>query len=147
MKNYCPSNLKGGQLTEFLAATFFPVLNGLNPNFNSRIQNSANQYKKEAAAGAVTLLYQEASTGTFGHISMVVHSDKDLVLPADLDSEYYVSFSADSNSIGSIITGTMAKHDQFGTSLKDVTQVVTVHNANASAMLSKWKEIKESCCQ
>ena len=120
------------------------VMEKYNPNFQAA-NVAVNDCEVTTNTGAVTVLLTEPEVhGTFGHISMVLHDDNELLLPEDLDNEHYVSFSNQRDAIGVMITGTKADHVQFGHDLKNVTKTVTLYNANVAAMLKKWKAIKQN---
>ena len=111
-----------------------------NPNYGI---DNLFQCEATQSTGAVTVLLT-ARDQSFGHLALVVHEDQNLFLPADLDTEHFVSFWPEANVTGAIITGTKAKYDGFGNKLKHVTQVTTLHNADTDAMIKKWQSIKDN---
>jgi len=144
MRKYCPSDLDGGELTEWVVATFFPVMEAYNPHFQKAHQ-SVEGCKPKTNTGAVTVLLAEPQDdGTFGHFSMVVHEDDTLALPEDLDDKDYMSFSNHRDAVGVMITGTKAEHVKFGHDLKVVTKTLTLYNADTVAMKAKWEDLKNS---
>lgn len=145
MKSYCPQDLDGGELTEWMVATFFPVMEKYNPNFKAFDENSFDKFTPKQSAGALTvLLTKPDKTGTLGHIAMVIHKDHSLDLPEDHDTEHYVSFSNVGNTIGAMVTGTKAVHMGFGVELAAVTHSVTLYNADFDAMAKRWENIKQN---
>jgi len=145
MKSYCPQDLDGGELTEWMVATFFPVMEKYNPNFKAFDEKSFKKFTPKKSAGALTvLLTKPDKTGTLGHIAMVIHKDHSLDLPEDHDTEHYVSFSNVGNTIGAMVTGTKAVHMGFGVELAAVTHTITLYNADFDAMEKRWKGIKDS---
>lgn len=145
MSKYCPSDLDGGQLSEWVVTTFFPVMEQYNPNFQQFSEN-IDGCAKTSKTGAVTVLFSRPQrTGAFGHIAMVIHNDTaKLSLPSDLDTEYYVSFNNYGKTMGAVITGTKADHVKFGKDLAGVTDIVTLHNADVDKIKVKWQAIKDS---
>jgi len=145
MKSYCPQDLDGGELTEWMVATFFPVMEKYNPNFKAFDEKSFDKFTPKQSAGAATvLLTKPDKTGTLGHIAMVIHKDHSLDLPEDHDTEHYVSFSNVGNTIGAMVTGTKAVHMGFGVELAAVTHSVTLYNADFDAMAKRWENIKQN---
>merc|ERR1719159_60573 len=112
-----------------------------NENFK-KVQVAADNCSPDTAnTGAATILVNK-KTGTFGHMSMILHDNHDLALPEDEDDTNYVSFSNQGNTVGAMVTGTKATYVGFGHDLRDVTDVFTLYNVNTAAMKAKWKDIK-----
>lgn len=149
MKHYCPTDLDGGELTEWVVATFFPVMEKYNPHFtpiSQKVDSCKTTQKSEGYLGAVTLLHTAPkSSGAFGHVALLLHDDNKLTpLPEDNDKKDYVSFSSLRNTVGVMITGTKADHIGFGFDLEGVTDTVTLYNADVPAMMTRWENIKGS---
>jgi len=145
MKSYCPQDLDGGEMTEWMVATFFPVMEKYNKNFKSFNETFDKFTPTKTTTGAVTVLLTKPNTkGSIGHIAMVMHKDHGLGLPDNHDNDHYVSFSNVGNTIGAMITGTKAVHVGFGTELAGVTKTITLYNADVPAMLTKWQALKQS---
>jgi len=145
MKSYCPQDLDGGELTEWMVATFFPVMEKYNPNFKAFDTDSFKKFTPKKSTGAATVLLTKPDrTGTLGHIAMVIHKDQTLGLPEDHNTDHYVSFSNVGNTIGAMVTGTKAVHMGFGVELADVTKSITLYNADFDAMAKQWKKIKQN---
>lgn len=144
MQQYCPQDLNGGELSEWVVASFFPVMKSNNANFKQEGDFFQDCDSVTSNGGAVTVLLTEPEyVGRFGHLAMVLHTDDaKLGLPDDDDNKQYVSFSNYGNTIGAIITGTQATHVGFGRDLQNVTKTVTLYNADVPKMVEKWDEIK-----
>jgi len=144
MRQYCPQDLDGGELSEWVVASFFPVMRAKNDYFKQNTFLESGCENVATTTGAVTLLLTEPEyTGRFGHLAMVLHENDKLALPDDHDNRQYVSFSNFGNTIGAIITGTQATHVGFGIDLENVTKTKTLYNANVPKMIEKWDEIKK----
>jgi len=147
MRRYCPTDLDGGKLTEFVVATFFPVMEEYNKHFKEFDHNVSTCEIDRKNNGAATLLLTEPNTnGTFGHLAMIVHEDvtKPQELPKDDDKKRYVSFTNMRRTVGVMITGTKARHVGFGRDLENVDKTVTVYNVDAKKVLEAWDLTKTS---
>lgn len=147
MQRYCPQDLEGGELSEWVVSSFFPVMKQKNANFkqNREFLKDCDSVTRTSDAVTVLLTTEPENRGSFGHLAMVVHRDDTLLdLPSGDDNHYYMSFSNYGNTIGAIITGTQATHVGFGRDLENVTKTKTLYNANIDLMLAKWEEIKKS---
>jgi len=148
MYYYCPQDLDShGHLSEWVVATFFPVIEDRNPNFHAFQESVDNCAVDEESTGAVTVLLTEPvdteTRRSFGHIAMVLHEDPvSLALPDSHDQDNFVSWSNHGNTIGAMITGTKAVHVGFGQKLENVTHTITLYNADTQAMLEKWQDIR-----
>lgn len=149
MYSYCPDDLDGGQLSEWVVATFFPVMEAKNQHF-SAFQESLDDCEVDTEQlGAVTVLFtapeKTVTRRTFGHIAMVIHNDRvNLDLPDEMDTTNFLSWSNQGNTVGAMITGTKALHVGFGVELQNVTNTVTLYNVDTAAMLQKWNSVKTS---
>merc|ERR1719409_1871552 len=65
MKSYCLQDLDGGELTEWMVATFFPVMEKYNPNFKAFDEDSFKKFTPKKSAGALTVLLTEWMVATF----------------------------------------------------------------------------------
>jgi len=144
MKHYCPQDLDGGELTEWMVATFYPVMEAYNPNFKTFNKQIKKCTPKKTNGAVTVLLTSPPKRGAIGHIAMVMHKDHELGLPEDHNNDEYVSFSNMGNTIGAMITGTKAVHVGFGKDLSQVSHTITLYNVDVDAMLTKWKAIKQS---
>jgi len=149
MRRYCPTDLDGGKLTEFVVATFFPVMEKYNDHFK-QFDHSVSKCKidRNNNNGAATLLLTSPdNNGTFGHLAMIVHEDvtkPTFTLPKNDDKKHYVSFTNMRHTVGVMITGTKARHVGFGRDLENVDKTLTIYNLDAKKMLKAWDLTKTS---